>query len=93
MPLTMVLTSLAALISWTSLVLSAAFLYIIGVTLPFTAYMASSTAAAALGGPIGWGIASVMLAATPFFFGWPTPDPVERFIVAKFLIESSYKNK
>ena len=66
---------------------------IIGVTLPFTAYMASSTAAAALGGPIGWGIASVMLAATPFFFGWPTPDPVERFIVAKFLIESSYKNK
>lgn len=66
---------------------------IIGVTLPFSAYLASSTAAATLGGPVGWGIAGVMIAATPFFFGWPTPDPVERFIFTKFLIESSHKNK
>lgn len=65
---------------------------IIGVTLPFSVYMAVSSGIATLGGPIGWAIAGTMLIATPFFFGGATIDPVEKFIVTKYLIESSHKD-
>lgn len=63
----------------------------VGVTLPFSAYMAASGTAATIGGPVGWCVAGTMILATPFLFGWAKPDVVARFVVTKYFIEESWR--
>ncbi len=63
----------------------------VGATLPFSAYMAASSTAAAIAGPVGWCVAGGMILATPFFFGRAKPDVVARFVVTKYFIEESWR--
>ncbi|MFI3244611.1 MAG: hypothetical protein R3Y56_10195 [Akkermansia sp.] len=59
----------------------------VGATLPFATYMAASSTAATLGGPVGWVAAGGMLVATPFFFGWADEDKTVKFVLTKYALQ------
>ncbi len=59
---------------------------LINVTLPFTTYTTATATAATMGGPIGWGIATIMIGVTPFLFGWADLDTTSQFIATVYTI-------
>ncbi len=63
---------------------------LVGVTVPFAGYMAASSGAALLAGPIGWVIAGGALAAGGIAMGWREVDTVTNFVITVNAIKTKY---
>ncbi len=63
---------------------------IAGVTVPFAGYMAASSGAALLAGPVGWVIAGGALAASGIAMGWREVDTVTNFVITVNAIKTKY---
>ena len=61
-----------------------------GVTVPFAGYMAASSGAALLAGPVGWGIAAGGLVASGIAMGWREVDTVTNFVITVNAIKTKY---
>lgn len=62
----------------------------LGVTLPFAAYMATSSTISVLGGPVGWVIGGLMLVGGVFMLGWREVDTVARFVMTVNAIKAKH---
>ena len=60
---------------------------VLGVTLPFSIYMTTSTAIAALSGPIGWCIAGIGVIVGGVFIGQADHQTTAKLIIAVHLIK------
>lgn len=63
---------------------------LVGVTVPFAGYMAASSGAALLAGPVGWVIAGGALAASGIAMGQPEVDTVTNFVITVNAIKTKY---
>jgi len=65
----------------------------LGVTLPFAAYMGTSSTVAALAGPIGWVLAAVAITGGAIWMGLPEEDTIAAFVIQVNQIKTSWVSK